>query len=154
MEIILKETIDTLGQEGEIVKVKPGYARNYLIPQKKAVLVTDENLASLEAEKQAIADRLEAERKETEKMSAKLAGKVLVIQKRVGDENRLFGSVTTAEIAEALEKEGVQIDKKVILLKTAIKAIGEYTISVKVGYQTTADIKVQVVPEQLEKAAS
>ncbi len=154
MEIILKETIDTLGQEGEIVKVKPGYARNYLIPQKKAVLVNSENLAQLEIEKQAIADRLESRKKETERMSAKLAGKVVVIQKRVGEEDRLFGSVTSTEIAEALENEGVQIDKKAILLKSAIKAIGEYTVPVKVGYQATADITIQVVPEQLESAAS
>ncbi|PIE57643.1 MAG: 50S ribosomal protein L9 [Desulfobulbus propionicus] len=154
MEIILNETIDNLGQEGEIVKVKPGYARNYLIPQRKANLVTEENLAQLELEKQAIAARLEKQKKETEQMAARLSGKVLVIKKRVGDESRLFGSVTSAEIAEALEKEGVSIDKKAILLKTSLKAIGEYTVAIKIGYQATTDISVQVVPEQVETPVS
>jgi large subunit ribosomal protein L9 len=148
MEIILKETIDTLGLEGEVVKVKPGYARNYLIPQKKAVLVSDEALAQLEEERQAIELRIAQQKKDAEKLTALLADKVVVITKRVGDEDRLFGSVTTADIAKGLQELDVTIDKKAIVLKETIKEIGEYTIPVKVGYQSTADIKVQVMPEK------
>ncbi len=147
MEIILKETIDTLGQEGEIVKVKPGYARNYLIPKQKAVLVTKTALTQLEKEKQAIELRIAQQQKDAEKMTALLADKVVIINKRVGEENRLFGSVTGTEIAAALEAMGINIDKKTIVLKEPIKALGEHNVSIKVGFQTTAVIKVQVMPE-------
>ncbi len=105
MEIILKETIDTLGQEGDIVKVKNGYARNFLIPRQKAVLVNKASLARLEREKQAIAARLAEQKRSAESMASRLEGKVVTISKRVGDENRLFGSVTGSDIAAALEQK-------------------------------------------------
>lgn len=149
MEIILKETIDTLGLEGEVVKVKPGYARNYLIPQKKAVLVTEDALAQLEQERQDIEARLADQKKNADKLTAQLADKTIVITKRVGEENRLFGSVTNADVALALEEAGIKLDKKNIILKNPIKEIGEYKVNVKVGYQTTTDIAVQVMPETL-----
>jgi large subunit ribosomal protein L9 len=147
MEIILKETIETLGQEGEIVKVRPGYARNFLIPKQKAVLVSKESLARLEKEKQAIAARLAEQKKQAEGLAAQLEGKVVIIAKRVGDENRLFGSVTGNDIAVSLQAAGVTVDKKNIVLPDAIKAIGEYTITIKTGYQTSANVLVQVVAE-------
>lgn len=150
MKIILKETVTNLGREGEIVKVKPGYARNFLLPQKKAVLVSDENLAALENEKQEIAARLEQEQKKTAEMIAQLADKVVIIHKRVGDEDRLFGSVTNGDIAVALEDMGISIDKKAILLKEPIKSIGEYAVSVKVGFQESTDLAVQIMPETAE----
>ena len=147
MEIILKETIDTLGQEGEIVKVKNGYARNFLIPRQKAVLVNKASLARLEREKQAIAARLAEQKRSTESMASRLEGKVVTISKRVGDENRLFGSVTGSDIAAALEQEGITVDRRNIVLADAIKAIGEYKVTIKAGYQTTAQVQVLVVPE-------
>lgn len=147
MEIILRETIETLGQEGEVVKVKPGYARNFLIPKQKAVLVSKASLARLEKEKQAIAARLAEQKKKAEGLAAQLEGKVISLAKRVGDENRLFGSVTNNDIALALQEAGVAIDKKLIVLTDPIKSIGEYKVSVKTGYQTTATIQVQVVPQ-------
>lgn len=149
MEIILRETIETLGQEGEIVKVKPGYGRNFLIPQQKAVLVTKASLARLEKEKKAIATRLADQKKQAEGLAAQLEGKVVAISKRVGEEDRLFGSVTSGDIAQALLDAGVSVDKKAIVLSDAIKAIGEYKVSVKTGYQTTASVTVQVVPESI-----
>ena len=149
MEIILKETIDTLGQEGEIVKVKPGYARNYLFPMQKAVLADKASLARLEKEKQAIAARLATQRSEASGLAGKLDGKIVVIYKRAGEENRLFGSVTNAEIAAALEGIGIAVDKKTIVLPEAIKSIGEHQVQVKTGYQMTAQILVQVVPEDI-----
>jgi large subunit ribosomal protein L9 len=147
MEIILKETIETLGQEGEVVKVKPGYARNFLIPKQKAVLVSKASLARLEKEKQAIAARLAEQKKKAEGLAAQLEGKVIAIKKRVGDENRLFGSVTNNDIAIALQEAGVTIERKFIVLPEPIKAIGEYKVAVKTGYQTTGYIQIQVVPE-------
>ncbi|MGD9950189.1 MAG: 50S ribosomal protein L9 [Desulfobulbus sp.] len=152
MEIILRETIETLGLEGEIVKVKPGYGRNFLIPGQKAVLVTKASLARLEKEKQAIASRLAEQKKQAEGLAAQLEGKVVAISKRVGEENRLFGSVTSSDIVQALQDAGVTVDKKSLIIPDAIKAIGEYKIAVKTGYQTTATVTVQVVPETIGDA--
>ncbi len=149
MEIILKKTIDTLGREGDIVNVKPGYARNYLIPRQMAVPVNKATLARLKREQQAIADRLAREKKEAETMAARLEGKVVDITRRVGDEDRLFGSVTTSDIAGRLEELGVTVDRRAIVLADPIKNIGETRVSVKVGYQMTAEIIVQVVPEDM-----
>ncbi|MGI6655518.1 MAG: 50S ribosomal protein L9 [Desulfobulbus sp.] len=143
----MKETIDTLGQEGDIVKVKPGYARNFLLPTRKAVLVTKASLARLAQEKHAIAARLAEQKKQAEGLATQLADKVIAIAKRVGEEDRLFGSVTSADIAAKLEEEGVTVDRKNIVLPEPIKAIGEYTVNIKTGYQTVAAIQVQVVPE-------
>ncbi len=147
MEIILKKTIDTLGREGDIVNVKPGYARNYLIPKQLAVPVNKATLARLKREQQAIADRLARERKEAETMAARLEGKVVDIARRVGEEDRLFGSVTTSDIAGRLEELGVSVDRRAIVLADPIKTIGETRVSIKVGYQMTAEVIVQVVPE-------
>lgn len=149
MEIILKETIDTLGQEGDVVKVKNGYARNFLIPRQKAVLVNKASLARLDREKQAISARLAEQKRSAESMASQLEDKVVTITKRVGEENRLFGSVTNGDIAAALEQAGVTVDRKNILIADAIKAIGEYTVTIKAGYQTTAQVKVLVVPESV-----
>ncbi|MDY0390627.1 50S ribosomal protein L9 [Desulfobulbus oligotrophicus] len=150
MEIILKETIETLGREGDVVNVKPGYARNFLIPQQKAVLVTKASLAQLENEKQAIAARLAEQQKEAEGLAAQLEGKVVVLDKRVGSENRLFGSVTTNDIAVALQETGITVDRRAVVLPEPIKTIGEFKVTVKTGYQTFATVLVQVVPENIE----
>ena len=149
MEIILKETIETLGQEGEIVKVKPGYARNFLVPSKKAVLVNKASLARLEKEQQAIAAKLADQKRRADGLAAQLEGKVITITKRVGDENRLFGSVTNTDITSGLQLAGITVDKKTITIPDSIKTIGEYKVAIKTGYQTTAHILIQVVPEIL-----
>jgi large subunit ribosomal protein L9 len=151
MEIILNKTIDTLGQEGEIVNVKPGYARNYLIPKKLATLVNKANLARLEKEQQAIAKRLESEQKSSESLAAQLGDKVVTIIRKAGEENRLFGSVNTSDIADELANLGVTIDRKSIMLSEAIKTLGETKVDVKVGYQMSTTITVQVVPEAAEQ---
>ncbi len=151
MEIILKKTIDTLGLEGEIVNVKPGYARNYLIPKQFADMVTKANLARLEKEQQAIAKRLEEERNGANALAAQLEDKVVTIARKVGEEERLFGSVNTADIAEQLAELGVKIDRRSILLSEPIKNIGETKVAVKVGYQMTTELTVQVVPETADE---
>jgi len=147
MEIILKETIDTLGLEGDIVKVKPGYARNYLIPQQKAVAVNKAALARLKHEQQAITKRRETDQKNAEALAAQLETKTVIISRRVGSENRLFGSVGTKDIADQLAENGITLDRRSILLAEPIKNIGETTVTVKVGYQMTTSLTVQIVPE-------
>ena len=147
MEVILKKTIDTLGHEGEIVNVKPGYARNYLIPKDLAATVNKASLARLQKEQQAIAKRLEEEKKNAEALSSLIEGNVIAIARRVGDEDRLFGSVNTADIAEKLAELGVNIDRRSILLPEPIKSICVCQVPIKVGYQMTTEITVQVVPE-------
>ena len=147
MEVILKETIDTLGLEGDIVNVKPGYARNYLIPQKKAEIVNKATLARLKQEQKAIAARRETEQRKAEQLAGKIEKATVSLTRRVGDENRLFGSVGTKDIAEALAEQAIEIDRRSILLADPIKAIGEFIINIKVGYQMTSPLKVQVLPE-------
>ena len=147
MEIILKETIDTLGLEGDIVKVKPGYARNYLIPQQKAVAVNKASLARLQREQQAIDKRRESDQKKAQSLAAQLEGKTVTIACRVGDEDRLFGSVTSKDIADQLAENGTIIDRRTIMLAEPIKSIGETIVTVKVGYQMTTNLIVLVVPE-------
>ena len=148
MEIILKETIDTLGLEGDIVNVKPGYARNYLIPRNKAVAVNKSTLARLKREQDAINARRDIEQRKAEALAAKIEGKVVTITRRAGSENRLFGSVGTKDIAEALENENnLTIDRRNIMLSDPIKNVGETVVNIKVGYQMTAALTVQVLAE-------
>ena len=151
MELILKETVDNLGEEGDIVKVKPGYGRNYLIPKNYAVVANKANLAQFEQNRTAIEARKERLKIETETLSKKLAGTTVTIAQRVGEEDRLFGSVSSVDIAEKLAELGIEIDRKKILLVEPIKAIGETVIAVKTGFQTTAEITVQVVPLEKEE---
>ncbi len=146
MELILKETIDTLGEEGDIVKVKPGYARNYLIPHNKAVIATKANIAILEREKATIEARKETQRKESVDLASKINGTVVTIEQRVGEEDRLFGSVTAADIASKLAEHGIEVDKKKILLEEPIKTLGEKLVQIKVGYQVNAEVKIEIVP--------
>lgn len=146
MELILKETIDTLGEEGDIVKVKPGYGRNYLIPRGKAVLATKTNLAILEQGKNSIASRKEKERQAAEELAEKIAGVTVVIEQRVGDGEKLYGSVTSADIADRLAALGIVIDKRKIVLDEPVKTLGITMVPCKTGYQMTTVIKVEIIP--------
>ncbi|MFH1217488.1 MAG: 50S ribosomal protein L9 [Pseudomonadota bacterium] len=146
MELILKKTIDTLGQEGDIVKVKPGYGRNYLVPHGMAVLANKGNLAILEQEMSVIKARKENERQAAEALSKKIGGATVVIAQRVGEENKLYGSVTSADIAQKLAELGITIDKRKIVLDDPIKTLGVTMVPCKTGYQMTTEIKVEIVP--------
>ena len=147
MEVILKETIDTLGREGDIVKVKAGYGRNYLLPQQKAVAASAANVAIFEKNQAEIQTRLEEETKVADALAKKLAGTNLTIAMLTGEEDRLFGSVTSSDISKKLaEDTSVEIDKKNVLLQEPIKELGENNVTIKVGFQTTVDITVEVVP--------
>lgn len=146
MELILKESISSLGLEGDVVKVKPGYGRNYLLPQGKAVIATAENLALLEQDKAAIEARRAANQKQAEETAKKITGLTVVIEQLAGTDERLFGSVTSADICAKLAEMNVAIDKRQILLSEPIKSLGETTITVKVGFNVTAEFTVNVLP--------
>jgi large subunit ribosomal protein L9 len=150
MELILKKTVETIGEEGDVVTVKPGYARNYLIPKKMAVIANKANLAQLEQEKAAIDARREKFRQEAESLSKKISGTTIIIEHRAGEEEKLFGSVTAADIAEKLAEINILVEKKNILLSEPIKTLGDVQVPIKVGYQTTSEILVQVVPLEAE----
>lgn len=145
MKLILKETISTLGQEGNVVTVRPGYGRNYLLPQGKAVMATKENLAVFEQNRAEIEARLAEQRKQAEALSKKISGSEIIIEQLAGSDDRLFGSVTSADICQKLAEKDVVIDKKQILLNDPIKTLGETTIQVKVGFQMVTEITVKVV---------
>ena len=150
MEIILKKTIDTLGREGEIVNVKPGYARNYLIPQNMASTVNKADLARLQREQETIETRRAEEQKNAKKLAAQLEDMTVVITRKVGSEGRLFGSVNSGDIADQLEVQGVTLDRRAIMLADPLKSTGITKITVKVGYQMSTEITVQVAAEMSE----
>ncbi|BHH83216.1 50S ribosomal protein L9 [Desulforhopalus sp. 52FAK] len=146
MELILKETISTLGFEGDVVTVKDGYARNYLMPQGKAVVATEETLAILAENKAAIEARRAEDTKKADAIAKKITGIEVVIEQLAGEDERLFGSVTSSDIVAKLAELDVKLDKRQILLSDPIKTIGENKITVKVGFNVTAEITVNVVP--------
>ncbi|BDD87117.1 50S ribosomal protein L9 [Desulfofustis limnaeus] len=150
MELILKETIDTLGREGDIVKVKPGYGRNYLLPQGKAVLATPANLAVLEKNKAEIQARLTEQQKAAQTLFQKLNGIVLEFQELVAEDDKLFGSVSINDICDQLAAKSVTVEKKHVLLSEPIKTLGDKQVSVKVGFDLFADITVRVSAQQPE----
>lgn len=151
MEVILKETISTLGQEGAIVKVKPGYGRNYLLPQGKAVLANAQNKTLLARNLANIKAKLELERQQAENLSKKLAGITITIAQLSGSDSRLFGSVTSTDIHQKLAEMDIVLDKKQIILADPIKTLGEFQVTIKAGFQMTTDITVKIVPT-VEKA--
>ena len=151
MELILKETISSLGQEGDVITVKPGYGRNYLLPQGKALLANRENLAIVEQNRAIIAAKLEKEQKIAEKIAKKISGLDIVIEQLAGDDERLFGSVTNADICEKLADLNVKLDKKQIVLPDPIKTLGETKVQVKVGYQVSTEITVKVQPLNIDE---
>jgi large subunit ribosomal protein L9 len=148
MEVILKEDIPKLGTMGETVKVAPGYGRNYLIPQGKAVLATSKNLKELEHQRQLILRKVELVRKDAESFAEKFRGLTLTLARKVLDEDKIYGSVSVGDISQALEEAGVEIERKMIKLDEPIKSLGEFQVPVKVHADVTAELTVQVVKEE------
>jgi large subunit ribosomal protein L9 len=145
MQVILREDVPNLGQTGELVNVKNGYGRNYLIPRGLAVLATPRNRRRLEHEKRVIAQRDIKRRKDAQTIKEKIESLSLTIAKHTGEEDKLFGSVTTREIADALQEEGFDIDRRTIQLEQPIKTLGVYTVTVKLAREITANLKIWVV---------
>ena len=147
MEIILKENVDTLGRAGEIVKVKPGYARNFLIPRKLAVPANAGNLKRIEQMRQATAKRDFREKSNAELVARALTQITVEISRKSGESGNLFGSVTGIDIAESLAHHKIEIDKRKILLEEPIKSVGEYFVPVRLHREVTVQIKVVVQAE-------
>lgn len=147
MEVILREHVDNLGRRGEIVKVADGYARNYLLPRKLALLATDGNKKHVERERVKFDLKEAEERKVVDAMAERLANVEVVIARKVGETDALYGSVTTADIAEALAAKGFVVDKRKLQLADPIKRIGEVTVPVKLHRDVSVPVKVQVVAE-------
>jgi large subunit ribosomal protein L9 len=148
MEVILREHIETLGRRGDIVKVAEGYARNYLLPRKLALPVTDNNKRQIERERKLAEARDMEEKGAAEAIAARLTQLEVEISRRVGEHETLYGSVTTADIAQALKDKGFEIDKRRIALAEPLKALGETTVPVKIHRHVTAQVKVKVVPQR------
>jgi len=147
MEVILRQHVDHLGRRGEIVKVAAGYARNYLLPRKLALVVTDGNRNQIERER-AKFDASEAEeRKVAESEAARMANVDISIARKVGETEALYGSVTSADITEALGAKGFEIDRRTLQLAEPIKRLGEYDVPARLHRDVTATIKVKVVAE-------
>jgi large subunit ribosomal protein L9 len=147
MQVILREHVDNLGHRGDIVKVAAGYARNYLLPRKLALAVTEANKRQIERERKNAEARELEEKSQAEAFAKRLTETEISIGRRVGENDTLYGSVTSADIAAALNAKGFEIDKRKITLADPLKALGEFAVPVKVHRDVTAQVKVKVVKE-------
>ena len=147
MEVILREHVDNLGRRGELVKVADGYARNYLLPRKLALLATDGNKKVIEREKEKFDVKEAEEQKVAQAVADRLANVEVEIARRVGETDALFGSVTNGDIAEVLAGKGFDIDRRKVQLHEPIKKLGEFTVPVKLHRDVTISLKVKVVAE-------
>ena len=147
MKLILKETIESLGLVGSIVNVSDGYARNYLLPQKKAVLNTPQNLKMLEREKAKLEVQIAKEKGLAEEIAGKLEGVVCKITAKVSEEDRLYGSISVRDIVDSLAAHGFTVEKSMVLLAEPIKTLGTFTVPVRVYKGIKPNITVEVVPE-------
>ena len=145
MQVILQQDIDELGLEGDIVNVAPGYARNFLIPRKIALEASPGNLKAFELRRKKIEVKRLRARDEAEKLAAALEGVKLVFNEKAGGEGKLYGSITNMDIAEALDKKGVVLDRKKIVLDKPIKNIGEFQVPVKIYPGVTGTVNVEIL---------
>lgn len=144
MKVILKENIDTLGHIGDIVKVAPGYARNYLVPKGLAIEATEKNAKALEHAKRQMEYKKNKVLEQAKGLAAKIEALALNLVHQAGEEGKLFGAVTNIELAEQLKLQGLDIDRKKIVLAEPIKHVGEFTATVKVHPEVSATLKVTV----------
>jgi large subunit ribosomal protein L9 len=147
VKVILTENIPSLGLPGTIVEVARGYARNFLIPQGKALEATPGNLAHFEAQRSSIMEQVDKEKEAAQELAARLAEVSLTIPQRVGESERLYGSVTNAVIAQALEEKGFDVDRKQLELAEPIKSLGTYQVTIRLAPEVKTQIQVEVVPE-------
>jgi large subunit ribosomal protein L9 len=148
MKVILKHDIEDLGWEGDVVDVARGYARNYLIPRGLAVEATDPNIKLFQQMKRKIEVRKLKAREDAERFREQLAGMTVAISQKAGEEGKLYGSVTSMDVAAAMEEQGVVVDRRKILLDKPIKAVGEYEVPVKIYQEVSGRVKVVVSPEE------
>jgi large subunit ribosomal protein L9 len=145
MQVILREDIDNLGKIGDLVKVADGYARNFLVPAKKAIEATPKNVHAMDHAKKMVSDRIRKLKKEAAADADVIKALAITIKVKSGEEGKLFGSVTTMDIAEAMKAQGVTVDKRKIVLEEPIKRLGDFTVAVKLHADVTAEFKLSVV---------
>jgi large subunit ribosomal protein L9 len=146
-DVILREDVKSLGKAGELVRVKPGYARNFLLPRGLAFEATEGNKKRIAAETRARGARDQAERTEAERFAATLGAVALTLKGKAGEEGKLFGSITAQDIADALAAQGHQVDKRRIELEHPIKTVGHHTVAVRLHSEVHAEVRVSVVAE-------
>ena len=145
MKVILQQDVKGKGKRGQMIEVSDGYARNYMLPRKIAVEATADNVNTMRMNDKAQQEKRQKEREEAFAISKKMKDMLVVVRAKGGGAGRLFGSVTTQEIAEAIQKqEGINIDKRKIVLDEQIKTVGEYTVKIKLGYEINAELKLRV----------
>jgi large subunit ribosomal protein L9 len=154
MEVILRTHVDNVGKRGEIVKVTDGYARNYLLPRKLALPATEGNRKHVERERKIVEAREATEKAQAEALAVRLSGIDISVERRVGDTEQLYGSVTAVDIAEYLKAQGFEIDRRKLILPEPIKAIGEHSVPLKLHREVTVSLKVRVVKEGGEPTTS
>jgi large subunit ribosomal protein L9 len=147
MQIILQEDVEKLGHRGDVVTVKPGYARNFLLPKKIGIEATAGNMKALERIRGALAKKTATELDAAKKQAELLSGVSIKFHRKTGENDQMFGSVTTGDIAEALKAQSFEVDKRQVQLADPIKSIGEFPVTVKVFRDVTAEIKVHVEKE-------
>jgi large subunit ribosomal protein L9 len=148
IEVILKEHVEHLGRRGEVVKVANGYARNYLLPRKLALEVTEQNKRQIERERARAEARETEERQEAEALRTRVEALEIAIGRRVGEQDTLYGSVTTSDLAEALNGRGLSIDRRRIQLPDPLKTLGDHEVAVKLHRDVTARLRVKIVPAE------
>jgi len=147
MKVILKEDVKHVGKMGQIVDVADGYARNYLIPKGLVTEASTKNIKFLEHEKRTIQEKSKKIRNSAQDLAHRISSLTISIKAKAGEEGKLFGSITTMDVAEALQKEGVEIDKKKISLEEPIKRLGSYTVNIKLHPDVSAPLNIQIVEE-------
>ncbi len=147
MEVILKEDIANVGKIGDVVRVRDGYARNYLLPRGLVLVANKKNLKAFEHQKKIVADQKQKIQRQNQAVADQLAGVVLVIGMKVGEEGRLFGSVTNMQIEKALKAKGISVERRKIHLTEPIKMVGDYEVPIRLSADVTVALKVSVVPE-------
>jgi large subunit ribosomal protein L9 len=148
IEVILRDDVTSLGKAGELVRVRPGYARNYLLPQGLAYEATAGNRKRIEAESRARSARFATEKAGAEAFAARLRETPLTLTGQAGEEGKLFGSVTASDIAEALKASGIEVDRRKIELPHPIKTLGEHVVAVRIHPEVPAEVRVTVVPAE------
>ncbi|HXM42987.1 MAG TPA: 50S ribosomal protein L9 [Bryobacteraceae bacterium] len=148
MEVILREDIERVGNRGQVVKVADGYARNFLLPKRLAVAATDANRKIVEQERQAHLRREAKQKGEAEDLSKMLSGVTVIISQKAGENDQLFGSVTSKDVADALAQKNFTIDRRKVLMDEPIKQLGEFKVPVRLHKDVTAEVTVQVVKEE------
>jgi large subunit ribosomal protein L9 len=147
MEVILKEDIANVGKIGEVVRVRDGYARNYLLPRGLVLLANKKNLKTFEHQKKLVADQKQKITRQANSIGEAVSAVSLIIRMRVGEEGKLFGSVTNIHIEKALKAQGLTVDRRKIQLEEPIKAAGEYEVPIRMAADLTVPLKVSVIPE-------